>query len=419
MLRFRKNPDTPELTVEKVKALRAQEMDAADVKTHRDVKAKYTLEDIKRLRTEENLSIDEIAERYGKSPGTISVFLKRKGYSIQDFPRGRSRSKGSGRPRKDYGITLEDVRRERAEGKSNSQIARALNMSASELNAFLSQQGVKLRDMDTGGVKVHQGPEARYTLEDIKRLRTEEGLSVREIGERLGVAGGGISAFLKRRDLSIKDIPRGGPRRKGSGRPRKDYGILIEDVERERAKGKTGSQIAEALDISTSDLDGFLSQQGVKLSDMDTGGHKVHKGKSAKYTVEDIKRLRAEEGLSVNEIGERLGVAGTNISEFLKRRDLSIKDFPKGGSRSNPMAQSGALPKAMSMSAGAGASVAISKVLDTRYPEMGLVKRSLISGGVPAGISLGVYAKTKNEAALWGLAGSIVGTAISAYFFKK
>lgn len=86
--------------------------------------------------------------------------------------------------------------------------------------------------------------------------------------------------------------------------------------------------------------------------------------------------------------------------------------------RGNP-AQS----RLMSNTIGASVGIVSSAVLDQGilqfYPFMSTNKRNLISGGTVVGVSLGVYAYSKNESALYSAAGGVVGTLISRMIEKK
>lgn len=53
-----------------------------------------------------------------------------------------------------------------------------------------------------------------------------------------------------------------------------------------------------------------------------------------------------------------------------------------------------------------------------QYTSLSSVKRSLIAGGIPIIANVGIYTLTENEAALYGAAGSVVGSLLSAYIYK-
>lgn len=95
--------------------------------------------------------------------------------------------------------------------------------------------------------------------------------------------------------------------------------------------------------------------------------------------------------------------------------------FDKALGRRNPADRSGSnhVLNGASMAVGGVTAMGIAKYLDAKHPSMSTTKKSVISGAVPASVGLGVYAYSKNEAALYGAAGSVVGALISAYLFKK
>ena len=274
-----------------------------------------------------------------------------------------------------------------------------------------------------------------FTLEDIISER-EKKKSGREIAEALtkkygtNITLNDINSFLR-----SLDQPKG----------LKDFDstpFTLEDIISERKKQKTALQIAEALTlkygttITDVDIRNFLKalDPPKKLSDFDPPGYrqKFYTRRPSEYLkLGDIiaERKKKKKG---REIAEALTLKyGTTITEldihnFLKRLDppMRLKDFDSptftlNKSRSNPLKSRTPFQNPVSTSIGLGSSMAIAKVLDMKYPTMSGTKRSLIAGGVPAGVSLGIYAKTKDEAALWGLAGSVIGTALSAYIFRK
>ena len=330
-------------------------------------------------------------------------------------------------------FTLEDIISERKLGKRVNKIAEALTNKYSEYGVNITGQDIlnflhsfdppkKLRDFDS--------PErARFKLFTLDDIITErkKGKSVSKIAEALtnkygiNITVNDIKQFLIRFDPPKKLSDFDSPER------HKFKLFTLDDIITERKKGKSIRKIAEALtikygiNITVNDINKFLNRfdPPKKLSDFDYSER--HRFKL--FTLDDIitERKKGKSGSKIAEVlTNKYGINITlnDIYAFLRTFDppKKLSDFD---SRSNPLESRTPFQNTVSTSFGLGSSMAIAKVLDMKYPTMSGTKRSLIAGGVPAGVSLGIYAKTKDEAALWGLAGSVIGTALSAYLFRK
>jgi len=279
-------------------------------------------------------------------------------------------------------------------------IADNLDVSVDELKAFLKAQGyTSIRDL---------AKEALPSFDEVVYLIEEEGLTQQQAAARLSTSPAKISQVLKSGGVSsIREI--------ASTTGRKPKELSLRKIAQLREQGKSGAEVAKALGVSAPTISKFLSGQNKSLRAVGRGGFNSIVGMIPLARVEAVHAQHPTLDGGARALG--LGQDIYAVREMYKWLELPIPSESGLSTRSNP--RNNLLVRGGAFGVAGGVSVGIAKYIDVKHPDMSAVKRSLISGGVPAGISLGVYAKTRDEAALWGAAGSVVGTALSAYLFKK
>jgi predicted transcriptional regulator len=279
-------------------------------------------------------------------------------------------------------------------------IAQNLDVSVDELKAFLKARGyTSIRDL---------AKEALPSFDEVMYLIEDRGLTQQQAAAQLSISPAKVSQILKAGGVSsVREI--------ASTAGRAPKGLSLRKIAQLREKGKSGAEVAKALGVSAPTLSKFLSGQNKTLRAVDRGGFKTTVGMIPLARVEEAHAQHPTLDGGARALG--LGQDIYAVREMYKWLELPIPSESGLSTRSNP--RNDLLVRGGAFGVAGGLAVGIAKYINVKHPDMSVVKRSLISGGVPAGVSLGVYAKTKDEAALWGAAGSLVGTALSAYLFKK
>ena len=295
-------------------------------------------------------------------------------------------------------LDMDEVRRLRIDEQYYPEgIAHRLNVSLDELKLFLRSQGyASIRDLDKEAL-----PSFDDVVSAVHKYKTQAA-----VADKLGITVANVrNILLKGGVTSVRQL-------KARSTPEFD----IRRIAMLRTQGRTTAEVLQDLKTTNAKLTEFLKSKGLSIRGVGyrgfdgAGGRKIHPS--------EVIAIHERFGLDMEGASRELKVDPYSLRAMYTWLDLPVGEIKPR--RTNPSLTGGSLlHKGGAFGIAGGASVAISKVLDTKYPEMSVAKRSLISGGVPAGVSLGVYAKTKNEAALWGLAGSVVGTALSVYLFKK
>ena len=154
-------------------------------------------------------------------------------------------------------------------------------------------------------------PSFRNDLDDdeIRKLYIEEEISIVQIGEKLGASDRIISYRLKKQGIKLRS----------KGKRRDD----LDDEEIKKLYIKEGLsiyQIGEKLGASDRTISNRLKKQGIKLRS---------KGRSCNdLDDEEIKKMYIEEGLSTVQIGEKFGVSSPTISKRLKKQGIKLSKSP-------------------------------------------------------------------------------------------
>ena len=342
--------------------------------------------------------------------GQISTYLKRNftpRIRLADYnPPGMIHRGGA--PEK---YTIELIRNLRSEGCSWDDIDEDYDRISGVARTFVYRQGYSPSDFPRPtltAIKSHN-----ISLERIQQL-VSEGKRGKELAAAMGCRYDAITSFIYRRNMTMSQLY--GEPEYGSPQDRKAE-FTAEDVLHLRTHGNNGkgmdvAQIIKTLKTSHVVFTRVMNEARINVVDIPIG-------EGPHISFEGIVDLRTKEGKTWSEIREHFASSYRKINQILSEQGKTKDDFPRGQKRSNPVELRRSAPVVLPASIGLGSSMAIAKVLDMKYPTMSGTKRSLIAGGVPASVSLGIYAKTKDEAALWGLAGSVIGTALSAYLFRK
>ena len=265
--------------------------------------------EIVRLCVEEGLPPEDIAARFGLRPSTVFAVLARHSVTVR-----RDTMHRRARDRRDEAIA--DLHRK---GLSLAELGNRFGLAPATVSGILRKLGVSLRRGRTGPPQY-----LKERSDEMVRLYTGEGLTLRQLSERFGIS------HERARQILMK-----------AGVVRRRVGVSITpDRVQELARlysegGLTLRQLGGRFDISGERVSHILEEAGVRPRRI---GESVTPEGLARRTVEAV-RLYVEERLSLREIATRLGLTHPTVIRTLERAGVRRRSSSKLGLSQEELAE--------------------------------------------------------------------------------
>jgi transposase len=172
----------------------------------------------------------------------------------------------------------------------------------------------------------------RVSPAELRRLYQQQRLVPAEIGERVGVSGRTVRAWLQQLGIPLRPRPE---------RRRRHLPPTPAQLRRRYlADGLTTAQLAAHYSVSVSTVRRWLDDAGIR--------RRLPRRPSLAPSREELHRLYQAEGLSTTQIGERYGVSQSTAHNWLRAARISLR--PQGrptraGTPRPPSDRSGSSPR--------------------------------------------------------------------------
>ena len=197
-----------------------------------------------------------------------------------------------------YESSLMDCLQRANSGRGVSAICREMRISQLVLTAFANYRGVEISEHS------ELNPERKERYEQIKTF-AEQGFTAREISERTGVALPVVYYASNKYGIELK---RAGDK-------------MREEIKKLAEKGLTKKEIAKEIDVSYSHTKG-ICRQLIKAGEINSV---KDERKIARFERRPEIDSMAEKGLLLKEIGDRVGLTGERIRQYLHKAGLHEK----------------------------------------------------------------------------------------------
>jgi DNA-directed RNA polymerase specialized sigma subunit len=237
----------------------------------------------------EGLTQKEIAERVGVSPTRASQLIKEMGVPYQ-------------RPRRTQKRLQKLLDSGEAEGLTQKEIAKRLGVSPGTVSLLLKNMGISRRPRLPGT--------AQTRLQKLLDSGEAEGMTRREVAERIGVSPGHVSLLLKNMGISHRPFKAG---RQRDPEIRERLQRLFDSGEAEKM---TQREIAERVGASRASVYQWMKEAGISY-------RRPRRPGPTQKRLQKLLDSGEAEGLTQKEIGERIGVGQVRVSYLMKRMGLS------------------------------------------------------------------------------------------------
>ena len=170
----------------------------------------------------------------------------------------------------------------------------------------------------------------------LRELYHGQGLNCEEVGDELGVAKSTINKWMQRNGIERRDIakahgilkkhPAEGPRDTTPDELTEEKWLR----EKHHQERMSTHEIAEELDCSRSCVSNWLDKHGIKThKGVMSGGDHPNSGPHTE-TLSDADKLRQlyhEEGLTLDEIGNKIGCSGKAVWDWMNRHGISRRSM--------------------------------------------------------------------------------------------
>jgi transposase len=152
----------------------------------------------------------------------------------------------------------------------------------------------------------------RVSPAELRRLYEQQRLVPAEIGERVGVSGRTVRAWLQRLGIPLRPQPE---------RRRRHLPPTQAQLRRRYvANGWSIGRLADRYEVSASTVRRWLKDAGIP--------RRLPGGRSQAPSPEELRRLYQAEGLSTTQIGERYGVSQGTAHRWLQAAGVGLR--PQG-----------------------------------------------------------------------------------------